>query len=275
MIGDLDYSLIRNSKTKFTEKEKGYMLNDVRILIAYIDEQREQYGDIAHIPLTNTGRVRDLVRKKCFGSDYKSRMKYLSAIQNLNLTVDDYNELKQAFAGGFTHANPNHVGKTLHNVQSIDFTSSYPTVMISEQYPNSSAQDYEFKNFKDFEKLLDTKLVIFEVEFKNIVSSIDFDNYISKSRCYGYYGLVENNGRVFSADTLKTTITNIDFDIIRQVYTWEDIKISHVKWFYKHYLPKPIIESIIELYQKKTTLKGVAGKEAEYMHAKGMLNSVY
>ncbi len=275
MIGDLDYSLIRNSKTEFTEKEKGYMLNDVRILIAYIDEQREQYGDIAHIPLTNTGRVRELVRQKCFGNDYKSRMKYLSAMQNLTLTVDDYKELKQAFAGGFTHANPLHVGKTLHNVQSIDFTSSYPTVMISEQYPNSSAQDYEFKNFQEFEKLLDTKLVIFEVEFKNIVSSVDFDNYISKSRCYDYYGLVENNGRVFSADTLKTTITNVDFDIIRQVYTWEDIKIRHVKWFYKHYLPKPIIKSIIELYQKKTTLKGVVGKEAEYMHAKGMLNSVY
>ena len=41
------------------------------------------------------------------------------------------------------------------------------------------------------------------------------------------------------------------------------------------YLPKPIIESILELYQDKTTLKGVEGYEVEYLLSKGMLNSVY
>ena len=42
-----------------------------------------------------------------------------------------------------------------------------------------------------------------------------------------------------------------------------------------NYLPKAILNSIIDLYNKKTTLKGVEGKETEYLISKGMLNSVY
>lgn len=36
-----------------------------------------------------------------------------------------------------------------------------------------------------------------------------------------------------------------------------------------------MLESVIEFYKKKTTLKGVAGKEREYLLFKGMLNSLY
>lgn len=275
MVGDLDYSLIRNSKTKFTEKEKGYMLNDVRILDAYIDEQREEYGDIAHIPLTNTGRVRQKLRENCFGKTKTSRLKFQNNVKSLTLDEETYIELKQAFAGGFTHANPNHVGKTYHNVASIDFTSSYPTVMLAEKFPSSKANSYNFTNMDDFEKLCEKRLVIFQVEFKNLISTIDFDNYISRNRCIDINEYVENNGRIFSAESLTTVITNIDWDIIKKVYTWDDIKISRVKWFRKHYLPKEIMKTILYFYKAKTELKGVNGKEAEYMHGKQMLNSVY
>ena len=275
MVGDLDYSLIRNSKTTFTKKELGYMLNDVKILDAYIDEQRQQYKDIAHIPLTNTGRVREKLRKNCFGDTNASRLKFQDMVKNLTLSKDVYDELEQAFAGGFTHANPNHVGKTYHNVASIDFTSSYPTVMIAEKFPSSTAHSYKFTNMNDFEELCKNRLVMFQVDFTNLVSTIDFDNYISKNRCLNIEGETENNGRVFSADKLSIVITNVDWQIIKQVYAWENIKISRVKWFYKHYLPKPIIESILYFYNAKTKLKNVAGKEAEYMHGKQLLNSVY
>lgn len=275
MVGDLDYSLIRNSKTTFTKKELGYMLNDVKILDAYIDEQRQQYKDIAHIPLTNTGRVREKLRENCFGDTNASRLKFQDMVKNLTLSKDVYDELEQAFAGGFTHANPNHVGKTYHNVASIDFTSSYPTVMIAEKFPSSTAHSYKFTNMNDFEELCKNRLVMFQVDFTNIVSKIDFDNYISKNRCINIEGETENNGRVFSADKLSIVITNVDWQIIKQVYVWENIKISRVKWFYKHYLPKPIIESILYFYNAKTKLKNVKGKEAEYMHGKQLLNSVY
>ena len=276
MVGDLDYSKIRNTKTTFTKKELGYMLNDVRILIAYIDEQREQYGDIAHIPLTNTGRVRQLVRKNCFGKNWFTRSKYLAIMNILQLKKSDYIECKKAFAGGFTHANPNKVGGTFKNVASIDFTSSYPTVMIAEKYPSSRAIDYKYKNRADFEKMLEKRLAIFKVRFTNLVTKISQDNYLSSSRgSADDIFVVENNGRVYSARQFTTYITSIDWEVIKQVYTWDKVEFSEIKTFTKHYLPTPIIKSILELYKKKTTLKDVDGKKAEYAHAKGLLNSVY
>ena len=271
MVGDLDYSLIRTKDTKFTKKELGYMLNDVRVLVAYIDEQRELYGDITKIPLTNTGRVRRYVRKECFkDKNYNAKVRSLR-IKDAN----EYNTLKQAFAGGFTHANPNHVGKVYKNVASFDFTSSYPTVMIAEKYPCSSAVPQKWSGWDRFNEINEKALQIFTVEFWNIETSVYFDNYISKNKCLDIKGEIENNGRIFSADYLKITITSVDWSIIKQVYHWDKIKISNQLAYYKDYLPKPIIQSILHFYKSKTTLKEVKGKEAEYLHAKGMLNSVY
>jgi hypothetical protein len=71
------------------------------------------------------------------------------------------------------------------------------------------------------------------------------------------------------------TITDVDFKIIRQVYTWDKIEIANCYKFYTEYLPRDVILSILELYGKKTTLKGVDGMEVEYLVSKGMLNSVY
>ena len=271
MEGDLDYSLVRTKDTTFSKKELGYMLNDVRILIAYIDEQREEYGDITKIPLTNTGRVRRFVRNECFKE--KSYQRNIKA-----QTIKDENEyltLKQAFAGGFTHANPNHVGKKYHNIASFDFTSSYPTVMIAEQYPSSKAIPQKWVNWERFNEINEKALQIFTVEFTGLQTKVYFDNYISKNKCLDVKGEIENNGRIFSADYLKIIITSVDWDIIKQVYSWKTVKISNQIAYYKDYLPKPIIQSILHFYKKKTTLKHVKGKEAEYMHGKGMLNSCY
>lgn len=271
MVGDLDYSLIRTKDTTFSKKELGYMLNDVRVLVAYIDEQRKQYHGITNIPLTNTGRVRKWVRDKAL-----SDKSYSAKIRSMTIKDGSQYELfKQAFAGGFTHANPNHVGKKFKNVASFDFTSSYPTVMIAEKYPISKGIPQKWNGWERFNEINEKALQIFTVEFYNIQTKIYYDNYISKNKCLDIKGQIENNGRIFSADYLKITITSVDWDIIKKVYSWEKCKISNQLAFYKDYLPKPIIESILHFYKQKTTLKGVVGKEAEYMHYKGMLNSVY
>ena len=49
-----------------TENELAYCNNDVEIVLAYINEQIEQYGNITKIPMTNTGRVRKFVKDKCY-----------------------------------------------------------------------------------------------------------------------------------------------------------------------------------------------------------------
>ena len=147
--------------------------------------------------------------------------------------------------------------------------------MIAEKYPCSSAVPQKWSGWDRFNEINEKALQIFTVEFWNIETSVYFDNYISKNKCLDIKGEIENNGRIFSADYLKITITSVDWDIIKHVYHWDKIKITNQLAYYKDYLPKPIIQSILYFYKSKTTLKEVKGKEAEYLHAKGMLNSVY
>lgn len=282
MDGDLNYELIRHSKTPLTDKEMGYIKNDVIIILNYITEQIKIYGDITKIPLTNTGRVRDYVRNRCYytnknhskssGGKYK---RYRQIMEDLTLTKDLYLMLVRGFMGGFTHANANYTGKLLNDVTSIDFASSYPAVMLAEKFPMSKGIKTELTKEKDFNYYRSRYALIFNIRFTNLVSKIPQENYLSVSKCYDTELVQENNGRVFRADKLTTTITEIDFEIIEQCYTWEKAEINGLYRFHKGYLPKSIIDSTIDLYKDKTVLKDVEGYETEYLLSKGMLNSIY
>lgn len=282
MVGDLDYSLLRTHKTKMSDVEMGYCKNDIEIILAYISEQIEFSGDITKIPMTNTGRVRSYVRNECYYTSTNHRKsgkgkytRYRKIMSDLTLDSKTYKQLKRSFMGGFTHSNANHTNKTLENVTSIDFTSSYPSVMLAEQFPMSRAKTIEVSTAKQLDAYCSKYCLLFEAKFINIRCKISQENYLSSSKCYILKGETINNGRVHSADELAITITDVDYDIIKQCYEWDEILVTNVNRFHKGYLPKSIIESVLKLYEDKTVLKDVAGKEVEYMLSKGMLNSVY
>lgn len=282
MVGDLDYSLIRHTKTELTETELKYCENDILVILAYIDEQIEQYSDITKIPLTNTGRVRSYVRNNCYydHTNHKKSNKgkytrYRKIMSDLTIDIKSYTQLKTAFMGGFTHSNPYHTGVTLENVGSIDLTSSYPSVMCAELYPMSRPKELQPESYDELKELTKTYCIVLDVKFIGLKNILGYESYISESKCKNLVGANINNGRVYEADELSITLTDVDMQIIERVYSWDKIALKNVMGFRKAYLPKAIIESILNLYQDKTTLKGVQGKEVEYLLSKGMLNSVY
>lgn len=285
MTGNLDYSLVRHSKTHITDDELEYMENDVTIILNYINEQLEQYGNITKIPMTNTGRVREFVKNKCYCSKGKSKYKsskskrsnYRFIIENLTLDPLEYLKLKKTFMGGFTHSNPLKTDKVIKDVSSIDFTSSYPSVMIAEKFPMGTGflptKEDILKNGYDY--YISNFCCVINISVQNLKNVFIYDSYLSESKCKIEGEKLINNGRVFSADYLNTYMTDVDYSIFKRCYEWDRIEIHDLICYPKGYLPKPIIESILELYQDKTTLKGVKGKEVEYLLSKGMLNSIY
>lgn len=282
LVGFLDYDKIRTSQTPLTQKELEYSSNDVVIVVDYIHEQIDEYGSITKIPLTNTGRVREFTRDYVFYNHRKDHRKtggtfgqYRRLMSILTVDKGTYEQAKRAFQGGFTHANARKQGKIIDNVSSYDFTSSYPTVMVSEKFPMSRAFYPKINSIADLEKLIAKSACMFDVKFKNLQSKIDYENYLSVSRCKVSSDCVEDNGRIYSASTVITTITDVDWWILKHCYSWDKIAIRTVRAFYRDYLPKNFILAIADLYQNKTKLKGVSEKHGEYMRSKGMLNSMY
>ena len=233
LTGYLDYSLIRHNKTQLTEKELQYCINDVLVVMAYIQERIESDGDITAIPLTKTGYVRNYCKQMCLGRGKKKNKHYKTIMKGLKLEPDEYRQLKRAFQGGFTHANAFYSGKLLYDVASYDFTSSYPTVMLAEKFPMSKGELITIKSNDEFYRNINLYCCLFDVEIIGLESVLLFENYISYSRCWGVVNATVNNGRIVRADKLYTTITEQDFIIINLFYKWDDFKVANFRRYKK------------------------------------------
>lgn len=272
MVGDLDYSIIRTPKTQLTGKELKYCENDIRVCLSYIQEKIEQDGGIMNIPLTNTGYVRKYCRSKC----YTRRNKYRRLMEQLTLEPDEYVQLKRGFQGGFTHANARYVRRLLQLVGSFDLASAYPAAMVLQKFPMSKAQflDHEIDE-AELKRYLYNYCCLFDITITEVAPKLYQEHPISKSKCRNLEGAVIDNGRIVFADTLTITVTEQDYFVYNEFYSWETILISNFRYYEKQYLPKVFVDAILSLYNDKTKLKGVADMLLEYMISKNMLNAVY
>ncbi len=285
LVGDLDYDLIRHSKTPLTDKEKGYIFNDGLVVMAYIQEQIESHGNnITRIPLTKTGEIRTLCRKNCLydgKTSHKNNSKTFTDYHRFMLgtsirSVDEYLQLRnRVFYGGFTHANAFYNNVVVRNVDSYDFTSSYPYVMVAEKYPFGTCESIKITSTEEFKKNLKLYACMFDVTFINIEDKIKYEHPISISHCRKKINHLEDNGRLVKADLIETSLTDIDFDIIRRFYRWDKMIIRNFRRYKKGYLPTPFVKTILKLYKDKTELKNVENKESDYTYFKELLNSCY
>lgn len=287
-VGDLDYSLVRTSVTPLTDTEIGYCVNDIKVVCSYIQERIELDGDITKIPLTNTGVVRNYVRNRVFtgtADDEKKvvRRRYNDLMKTCRIqSYEEYNQWKRAFAGGFTHAAPLYSRKIVKAsdnglIGSMDLASSYPYVCVSSYFPMSGMVQYRaiVRDISEFKEFLLKYCCLFDIEVSGLTPKFEWDNMLSASKCNFIGNWAENNGRVIYADKLQTTMTELDFDTFVKFYNYKSIKILNLRCYRRGYLPRDLILAILDLYEAKTRLKGIEGREIEYMVSKNMINSCY
>ena len=276
LVGDLDYSLIHTQQTELTTEEINYCVNDVRVVMAYIAECIEESGSIEKIPLTNTGRVREHCREICLSS---KRFRYL--IRNLTIeTRQEYETLKRAFMGGFTHANAQHVCRNLKDVGSGDIASDYPARIVLDYFPMSASTFYPgVVDYDTVQEMLNTKCCIFDLALHNIKPAVPYENIISVHRVTfleNQTDYVQNNGRLVACKGwIRTTVTEIDLEWIMKFYTFDDFEIRNLYTYERGYLPTELVQAVLDFYKKKTSLKGIEDQVIEYMVSKNMINSTY
>lgn len=280
----LEYYEKRHSKSVITWTELRYQINDVQVVVAFIyEEMVRNKNNITKIPLTNTGYVRSFCRRAClqgFDNNPKTRkykrFRYTYFIHNLTITVDEYEQARRAFMGGYSHTNPFYANTLVEDFQSEDFSSAYPAkAVLLPLFPISQGELIEPLTPELFKTSCELYFCMFDVIFEGLESTFLYDNYISTSRCWELSGAVKANGRLVSADVCGTTITNYDFDIIKRTYKWKSIKVARFRRYKRGYLPTDLVKAILSLYKAKTELKDVEEMIVEYFHSKGMLNATY
>lgn len=270
--GDLDYDLIRTPETPLVTKELHYCEMDIRVLCEYIQEKIEDDGDITKIPYTNTGYVRNYCRNACF----ENRGRYMDFIDGLTLTPDAYLQCEKAFMGGAVGPNIKYVGQTIENVHSYDIKSSYPYVMVTGYFPMQYPIPVSDKQAtKDIESLVTKYCCQFTLEVWDLFPKTDNCFPISEHKCNDLVGARTASGRVINAMYVSINVTELDYMTFKRFYTFGDMRIRRCRIYNRGFLPAPIVKSVLEFFNRKTTLDGVEGKEQEYMISKNMLNSVY
>lgn len=274
-VGDLDYNVLRHSGTPLTDTElNSYCLRDVQVPVCYIEECIQYEGRIDRIPLTKTGYPRRRCRKAMLQgpNGWKNRKR----LEKMQLTPEELELWLWEFAGGFTHTNADKIFKKYRG-HGKDETSAYPFACLEfDGFPMGPGKRVEIKDRAHFERCLKNFACIFRIRFWNIREKPGIpDHILGFSKCRNVQGKVLDNGRIVRASYLETCLNEIDYKCLQAFYDWDQIEVGTFYRYQRGYLPKEYIEVILQLYNDKTLLKGVKGKEQDYQMAKGDLNGLY
>ena len=270
---EFDYSIARYPWTELTPREIEYCVNDVKGLCEAMRKQMElDHDNLYSLVLTSTGYVR---------RDVKAAMRHFNQLKLKQMLpdYDIYKMLSEAFRGGNTHANRYYSGLIIEDVKSRDRASSYPDVQINRLFPmgpwiREPEADFDrvlVKIFRQGRACL-MRLKLWNVKLKDPLWGCP---YLARAKCRDIIGGDYDNGRILEASFLECTVTDIDLKIIMEEYTFEYAEVNDLAHCRYGVLPKPMRDTVLEYFHRKTDLKGVAGQELYYMKAKNKLNSVY
>ena len=284
LVGELDYSLLRHPDTPLTNQEWQYIINDGLVVSAYIQEQIEALKSINRIPLTKTGFVRKYLRQSCYFTrsthvrDVKKKFaRYRKLMLSMQIgSVEEYLLLHQCYTGAIVHANCFKCNTIVEHAFGKDLTSSYPTQMVlSNRFPMSSGVKVKIKSKEEFDHYVSKYFCVIDAEIIDIRKSNTFESIISVSKCVEKEDVEEDNGRLIKAKRIRIVFNDIDLEIFRKFYKWKSMKIHRMYVYKRGRLPTDFVKAVLELYQKKTVLKQVEGKEREFQRSKEDINSCY
>ena len=273
LVDTYDYDKIRTPRTLLTPSEEAYCYNDVRGLCECI-ASRLKHDTLSTIPLTATGYVRRDLR-----ASVKGDKKYRTLFRNNALDGKLYTMCRTAFRGGDTHANIDHSNQLLRNIHARDETSAYPCCMMVDNYPMTAFTKMNVSTYLNNDT--SEYAFLFEVRFINLVYIGNTGiPYIALSKCTGYTkedrkDLVIDNGRILYAKFAQMTITDIDLEIIKHEYMYDDIFMRDIYASVYAPLSDKIKNTVMEYYRNKTFLKGDSEKIYEYNKSKNSLNSCF
>lgn len=267
--GKLDYNALRGTNTPLTDEEIDYCRGDVVALYEIMKIYKQRYKRLERIPHTSTGIIRREVKKKCSPDLFKR------TARSQPKTTAAFLLQTSAFFGGYVHANAAHVGDYVKNVQQVDLASAYPAAMLLCPYPSGEMWDVpptsweKHKNDPSF-------LWIARIVFSNVTAK-GFNSFLSVSRLMntGIDAAVDN-GRLRSAPLVDVFLTSVDYQTFIENYDFDCEVCIEACVGRKAPLEDSFRRYVLELYQRKTTLKGLEGGDAdEYRRAKGDINGLY
>lgn len=262
LVGDLDYHVIRTPLTRLTRREWKYIIRDTQVVVCGLEEYLSNYGHIWAIPLTQTGTVRVEVRQVM-----RSEIGYRKKMATLQpATMEMYAIMCKCAWGGSTGASYLYSGLIEYLMDCWDISSSYPWCQLSEMYPMSPFISFGFDNSLPGYWLL-------KVKYASIRSRY-YNSFLSVSHCEHIENEALDNGKVLEGRNVIIYMTSVDYEIFKWTYDVEgEVILESYYSATKGYLNDKYRRYLLDLYNRKTLLKGDQEQYPAYMDAKEKFNS--
>lgn len=275
-VGKWDYNKLRNQHGEyFNSGELTYIENDTLAGVECIDKlMTALHKHIYSMPYTATGIPREECRK--IGKENGARESFLKVV----LDYERYIQATRVYHGGYTHANRYMIDRLILNVVCHDFSSSYPSVMLSEKYPADAFKPFEDCSLDDIIEMSESYAFMFKLilvgDKDNPIRLKDAHNpmpALQYSKCTKIVNDICDNGRVLQADYVEIYLNEIDAKLIYEQYKYSKHICTEVCYSRKDYLPCWFTDYVYMLYCDKCKLKD--GDPVLYALAKAKLNSLY
>ena len=272
-----NYNIIRTPITPLTDKEMAYGLQDVRILCHYVYYQLQTYGSIAKIPMTKHSRVRKLMQEYCMpsGKDTLSvieRNAFIREISQLQFhSIAEFGLATDAMHGGHNGYNKYELCKTNKDIELFDASSQYPSVICSSNMFPKSYIGYDRNVDEDYlqNEINEKHTFICELEFINLRprtyhrrnkltgeiehKDANWDYFITDKMIFrDSENVVYDGGKVIQGSKVVLRCTAPDYLTFNMFYEWDTLKVNHICTYTTGYLPRKVIEFVLDLYHKKT-----------------------
>ena len=280
LVGDLDYSLHRHSKTPVKKRELAYDINDVQILVDFFYKYLlpEYIRPGKKIPLTSTGIVRNDIKESFNELPKEERKKLRNRIKNSQPSEAVYKLWRNyLFRGGLVHAST----IACNYIWDINVTGPFASYDLKSAHPSNMFKKMPWKyNRRDVKKWPEI-LEAARTEDYGFFGVFKFYNI----RCSGYHSLesknkiiesssdaVYENGRLVFASYIKVCLMELDFFNYEDLYEWERFDVTVLYQAKLEPLPEYIRKVICKYFVIKETAEA---DSPERNGAKRKVNGIF
>lgn len=291
-----DYNRIRHALTPLTPEELEYCEHDVLILTRYFRLEAEKLNcSIYKLALTATQKIKRGINEE-FARE--SRM-YQNMIMSRQLKDNDHDNhildlLKHAFFGAFNYSSQLIRGITQNNVAGIDISACYGAQCLLHPYPVGKFTPIELPESTDDLKnnpRYAGKAMLITFAAKDVSAKyadigflpINVHNYWQRPASD-----INNiaSKRVLTAAKLEMTLTDVDFRLFLEFYSYSAIKFVSIMASDYGDMPPYMIRSIEKTHRKKLEIQRrnniiklsrplTLAEQLEYTHAKTGVSRIY
>lgn len=284
---DYDYLEIVTPDTPLSNEQLSYMIKDTAIIVYCVESERDIYGTLENIPITQTGKLQRELDKFVvqLNPSWAANCSEISK----GYTPDDYRKRCSIYQGGYTHASNIYIGVesklfSEDMIHCYDFASSYPSVCCTTKFATSGytecdISEFEWLSAQDPDSLELEYRWYAKIRVSNIKSKYTMSNWsISKVHNAdenGEYPILDN-GRIYEYNnTFDIWVTDSDWATFSKSYKIENFEVVELMKGKAEFLPVELINLTLKYYKLKSELKNVKGCESKLQYAKELLNAIY